>query len=70
MARKWYEQEALRETWSSRTLHRNIESQYYYRLMQSPSKDRVAEEMHQITTPQREDITAATINSAHEAVIK
>ena len=46
VARKWYEQEALRETWSSRTLHRNIESQYYYRLMQSPSKDRVAEEMH------------------------
>ena len=24
VARKWYEQEALRETWSSRTLHRNI----------------------------------------------
>ena len=39
-ARKWYEQEALRETWSSRTLHRNIGSQYYYRLMQSPTKDK------------------------------
>lgn len=33
VARKWYEQEALRETWSSRTLHRNIGSQYYYRLI-------------------------------------
>ena len=31
-ARQWYEQEALRETWSTRTLHRNIASQYYYRL--------------------------------------
>lgn len=29
-ARQWYEQEALRETWSTRTLHRNIASQYYY----------------------------------------
>lgn len=25
-ARQWYEQEALRETWSTRTLHRNIAS--------------------------------------------
>ena len=51
VARKWYEQEALRETWSSRTLHRNIGSQYYYRLMQSPTKDKVAKEMHQATAP-------------------
>lgn len=29
-ARDWYEQEALREGWSVRTLHRNIGSQYYY----------------------------------------
>ena len=34
-ARQWYEQEALREMWSSRTLHRNISSQYYFRLLQS-----------------------------------
>ena len=27
-SRKWYEQEAIREVWSSRTLHRNISSQY------------------------------------------
>lgn len=50
-ARKWYEQEALREVWSSRTLHRNISSQYYYRLMQSPAKDKVEAEMHQLTAP-------------------
>ena len=56
VARKWYEQEALRETWSSRTLHRNIGSQYYYRLMQSPTKDKVAEEMHQITAPMQDKL--------------
>lgn len=50
-ARKWYEQEAMRELWSSRTLHRNIGSQYYYRLIQSPNKGRVVEEMHKLTTP-------------------
>lgn len=51
VARKWYEQEALREVWSSRTLHRNIASQYYYRLMQSSAKDKVEAEMKQLTTP-------------------
>lgn len=30
-ARNWYENEAIRETWSVRTLQRNISSQYYYR---------------------------------------
>lgn len=50
-SRKWYEQEAIREVWSSRTLHRNISSQYYYRLMQSPAKDKVEAEMHQLTAP-------------------
>lgn len=29
-ARDWYEKEALSETWSSRTLQRNISTQYYY----------------------------------------
>lgn len=49
-ARRWYEQEALRETWSTRTLHRNIASQYYYRLLQSQDKQPVINEMHQLTT--------------------
>jgi len=48
-ARQWYEQEALRETWSTRTLHRNIASQYYYRLLQSQDKQPVINEMHQLT---------------------
>ena len=38
-ARHWYMQEAAKETWSVRTLHRNISSQYYYRLLQSQAKD-------------------------------
>ena len=55
-ARKWYEQEAKREVWSSRTLHRNIGSQYYYRLMQSSSKENVISEMHQITAPMQDKL--------------
>ena len=51
-ARKWYEQEALREAWSVRTLHRNIGSQYYYRLLQSSDKQSVVEEMHRLASPQ------------------
>ncbi|MCQ2375686.1 MAG: PDDEXK nuclease domain-containing protein [Salinivirgaceae bacterium] len=50
-ARKWYAQEALRETWSSRVLHRNIGSQYYYRLLQSQSKESVVSEMKSLTAP-------------------
>ncbi len=50
-ARKWYAQEALRETWSSRVLHRNIGSQYYYRLVQSQSKENVVSEMKSLTAP-------------------
>ena len=54
-ARKWYEQEALREMWSTRTLHRNIGSQYYFRLLQSASKDKVVDEMHRLTAPMQQD---------------
>lgn len=35
-ARYWYVQEAAREMWSVRTLARNVGSQYYHRLLQSP----------------------------------
>ena len=54
-ARKWYEQEALREVWSTRTLHRNIASQYYFRLLQSNDKDKVSNEMHRLTEPMQQD---------------
>lgn len=54
-ARKWYEQEALREMWSSRTLHRNIASQYYNRMLHSAHKDKVRNEMHRLTQSMQQD---------------
>lgn len=54
-ARKWYEQEALREVWSSRTLHRNIGSQYYFRILQSTNKEKVKNEMRHLTAPLEND---------------
>lgn len=54
-ARKWYEREAWREMWSTRTLHRNIASQYYYRLLQSQNKESVKEEMKRLTADYRND---------------
>ena len=50
-AREWYEQEAACEMWSTRTLQRNVSSQYYHRLLQSQNKDAVRNEMQQLTAP-------------------
>ena len=47
-ARDWYEKEALSQTWSARTLQRNISSQYYYRLLKSQVKEPVIEEMKKV----------------------
>lgn len=44
-ARLWYLNEASKECWSSRTLDRNISTQYYNRLLQSPKKETVIAEM-------------------------
>lgn len=41
--------------WSTRTLHRNISSQYYYRLMQSGNKKKVTDEMHHLTQSMQQD---------------
>ena len=54
-ARKWYEKEATKEIWSYRTLHRNIASQYYFRMLQTQEKEKVAEEMHALTAPFQQD---------------
>lgn len=50
-ARLWYLKETAREQWSVRTLRRNISTQYYYRLLQTPADKRnlVEEEMHNKT---------------------
>lgn len=46
-ARLWYMNEASNENWSVRTLDRNIGTQYYYRLLQSPKKEKVIVEMQE-----------------------
>lgn len=48
-ARKWYAHEAYTENWSVRTLKRNIDSQYYFRLLQSQNKNAVKNEMQKLT---------------------
>jgi len=54
-AREWYEEEARRETWSVKTLQRNISSQYYYRLLKSQVKATVIEEMQALTAEFQND---------------
>lgn len=50
-ARAWYEREAAEQAWSVKTLQRNVSSQYYYRLLQSPKREKVEAEMRQLTAP-------------------
>lgn len=54
-ARNWYEKEAYDQTWSVRTLQRNIDSQYYYRLLASQKPKPVEQEMKAITAPYQAD---------------
>lgn len=44
-ARVWYMSEAAHENWNVRILDRNISTQYYHRLLQSPKKEAVIAEM-------------------------
>ncbi len=50
-AREWYLNEATKQMWSKRTLDRNVGSQYYHRLLSSPSKAEVISEMERLTSP-------------------
>jgi predicted nuclease of restriction endonuclease-like (RecB) superfamily len=54
-ARYWYIREASAESWSVRTLARNVGSQYYFRLLQTPKKDAVVNEMLQLTAPLQDE---------------
>lgn len=56
-ARLWYMQEAASQQWSYRTLDRNINSQYYYRLLQTPDnlKHEVVNEMKTLTADYQKD---------------
>ena len=55
--RDWYMREAALEGWSVRTLDRNIGSQYYYRLLQTPESKRgeVIDEMKKLTADYQKD---------------
>ena len=50
-AQEWYEKEAIREMWGTRTLQRNVSSQYYHRLLRSQNKEAVHSEMQKLTAP-------------------
>ena len=49
--RAWYENEAANEMWSTRTLQRNVSSQYYHRLLKSQNQSIVRGEMQTLTKP-------------------
>lgn len=55
--RDWYMREAAEENWGVRTLNRNIGSQYYYRLLQTPESKRgeVVDEMQRLTADYQKD---------------
>ncbi len=55
VARAWYEKEAYEQTWSVRTLQRNIDTQYYYRLLTSQKKVPVIAEMREKTKNYQQD---------------
>ena len=50
-ARDWYEKEAMMQSWSVRTLQRNVSSQYYYRMLKTQVPDQVEQEMKELTSP-------------------
>ena len=54
-ARAWYAKEAVDQAWAVRTLQRNIDSQYYYRLLSSQHKNLVEAEMRKLVTPYQQD---------------
>ena len=54
-ARAWYEKEAAEQTWSVRTLQRNISSQYYYRMLKTQKKELVECEMKELTASYQKD---------------
>ena len=54
-ARAWYAREATTQTWSVRTLQRNISSQYYYRMLQTQRQDVVENEMNELTSIYQKD---------------
>ena len=54
-ARDWYEKDAAEQTWSVRTLQRNISSQYYYRMLKTQNEEAVQNEMKERTASYQND---------------
>ena len=54
-ARDWYAKETAEQSWSVRTLQRNISTQYYYRLLKTQNRDSVKKEMEQLTSSYQAD---------------
>lgn len=54
-ARAWYAKEAAEQTWSVKTLQRNISSQYYYRMLKTQRQDLVENEMKELTAEYQQD---------------
>lgn len=54
-AREWYLNEAVENSWSVRTLDRNIGTQYYYRMLKTPDPEAVKAEMMEKTAEYRRD---------------
>jgi predicted nuclease of restriction endonuclease-like (RecB) superfamily len=54
-AREWYLTETISQTWSSRTLDRNISTQYYERMLLSQNKEPVKAEMETKTAEYQAD---------------
>ncbi|MCR5064380.1 MAG: PDDEXK nuclease domain-containing protein [Bacteroidales bacterium] len=63
-ARMWYMQETASQQWDYRTLKRNIDTQYYYRLMQTPAahKPEVEKEMVEKTAIYQQEKSAFVKN--------
>ena len=66
-ARQWYMEEAASQQWDYRTLKRNIDTQYYYRLLQTPDakKQMVVDEMLQLTAVYQKEKSAFVKNPWH-----
>ena len=54
-ARAWYARETAEQAWAVRTLQRNIDTQYYYRLMSSQNTAPVEQEMRKLTARYQKD---------------
>ena len=63
-AREWYLKEAVSQQWNFHTLKRNIDTQYYYRLMQTPDaqKQIVIDEMQTMTADYQKEKSAFVKN--------